>query len=157
MGWCKHNWIVSSSYGGFVAARDVTEANKSSAYLWQGRDGSPRTSTIAQDGSAFFAANVTAGTINHTQSSTTDLGVQLSAGGLVRVQRPSNATTNVPVFSGFNGDSENVTLNSDGSATFAGTVTADSFVTSGGGGGRWAITNRFSHDVCWSYCSFWLA
>ena len=45
--------------GGFVAARDVTNSNKNLAYLWQGRDGSPRTSTIAQDGSAFFAGTLT--------------------------------------------------------------------------------------------------
>ena len=90
--------------------------------LWRGYSGNTQTSSIAAGGAAEFSGSINSGPIDVATSSASALGVQLSAGGLVRVQRPSIATTNVPVFSGFNGSTENVTLNSDGSANFSGNV-----------------------------------
>ena len=71
-----------------------------------------------------------AGPIDTTQSSSTALGVQLSAGGLIRVQRPSNASSNTTVFQAFNGNTENITLYSGGSAQFAGNVDVGGLDTS---------------------------
>jgi hypothetical protein len=76
-------------------------------------------------GSADFAGAVNSGPISVGTASSTALGVQLSNGGLVRVQRPSTASASTPVFSGFNGNTENITLTSGGSATFGGLLKVD--------------------------------
>jgi hypothetical protein len=76
-------------------------------------------------GSADFAGVVNSGPISVGTASSTALGVQLSNGGLIRVQRPSTASASTPVFSGFNGNTENITLTSGGSATLAGLLTVD--------------------------------
>jgi hypothetical protein len=78
------------------------------------------------NGSADFAGVVNSGPISVGTASSTALGVQLSNGGLIRVQRPSTAGANTPVFSGFNGNTENITLTSGGAATFAGALEAAS-------------------------------
>ncbi len=91
---------------------------------------SPNITLNGSDGSAEFAGNVDAGPIDTTQSSSTALGVQLSAGGLIRVQRPSNASSNTTVFQAFNGNTENITLYSGGSAQFAGNVDVGGLDTS---------------------------
>jgi hypothetical protein len=77
---------------------------------------------LSSSGSADFAGVVSSGPISVGTASSTALGVQLSSGGLIRVQRPSTASASTPVFSGFNGNTENITLTSGGSATFVGNV-----------------------------------
>lgn len=79
---------------------------------------------IKSDGTTDFAAAVNSGPIDINTASSSVNGVQLSSGGLVRVQRPSSAASNTAVFSGFNGSTENLTLYSGGSADFAGDVQA---------------------------------
>jgi hypothetical protein len=101
-----------------------TAASGSSVYVYRGYSGDTQTSSISAGGAADFAGAVNSGPISVGTASSTALGVQLSNGGLIRVQRPSTAGASTPVFSGFNGNTENITLTSGGSATFAGNITA---------------------------------
>ncbi len=71
-------------------------------------------------GSAVFAGCVSSGEID--TASTTKKGVRLSYGGAIVVQRAASEAERV--FMAYKGTDENITLNADGSAQFAGTVTA---------------------------------
>ena len=63
------------------------------------------------DGSAEFAGNIQSSAYN--LGSNSGSGFQLSSNGALTSQRTSG---NSAVFRGFNGTSENVTINADGSA-----------------------------------------
>jgi hypothetical protein len=124
--------IVSSTTSGGVrlypSGQIISQrsaASGTSVYVFRGYSSDTQTSSITAGGAAEFAGAVNSGPISVGTASSTALGVQLSNGGLIRVQRPSTAADNTPVFSGFNGNTENITLTSGGAATFGGLLTVD--------------------------------
>jgi len=77
---------------------------------------------LSAAGSGEFVGLLSAGPINTSQASASALGVSLSPGGLIRVQRPSTASANTAVFQAYNGSTSNISLYSGGAAQFAGSV-----------------------------------
>lgn len=77
-------------------------------------------------GTASFAGDVTATLNEFDVTNQASLGVNMAPGGLVQVKR-SSASSSVKLLQGFGGTDETVTINSDGSASFAKNVTTSIF------------------------------
>jgi hypothetical protein len=87
------------------------------------RAGNVSKATVEIDGSATFKEAVTNGTFNPTSNGT--FGCQLDVNGTVQSQRLQSAPTTDILFRGLNGATTTFSVLKDGSATFAGTVTAN--------------------------------
>ena len=98
-------------------------ASAPSGTLWGGytTGSSAFTSSISADGSAAFANNTFIGAIN--LGSTTATGFLFVPQGLQYVQRPASSP-NEPVYQAYKGTANTLTLNCDGSASFAGRINA---------------------------------
>ena len=103
---------------------NVQRTSSSQTILQGGYTGNASKVLILADGTANFDGIVTSGNFNATSNSTT--GVQCGSGGAINVQRLSTSGAS-SVFRGYQGATINTEIRADGSAEFAGHVTAERY------------------------------
>ena len=112
----------SGQFSGDFSIGDNVFVNSSVGYVNAlGFNAGSGNAIIATDGSAEFASIVKVGNTN-VSGEPDKGGAYVNSTGAIVAKRPTNVASSNPVFVGYYGNTKNVEIGADGSATFAGSV-----------------------------------